>query len=313
MSQQHPISQALSQLRRGVGVCAVALAVSCVVQLLVFGFVHFTDVRWQTLKPAESARPLVVKASAPESTSVLRQPTVKADEPGSAGPPPPEPATKPAQVNRVESSAGVVLARSSEIATVVGVFAGLSLAALTLLGAIVAGGGAVPGVDKTVSACMWGLVVGMLTLPWRDIFVSMPFPGVFTSYQSMVSSSSTGGFTVLLVFIAVPMLGVTGAVLVASRFSAGVERGIIAANAPDAIDKDMAATLKAMGSTRQLGAVRNDFRKSVAAAAAPEPAPAPDPVPARREPEPIKRAAAEPPKRRRELNPTEEADWKRPI
>ncbi|MEO1583000.1 MAG: hypothetical protein AAFR96_00320 [Planctomycetota bacterium] len=309
MTPRTHISASLRQLRRGVNTCAGIVAVTCFLQLIVFCCVHFTDVRFQTLKPEAVDRPVVVNASSGEASAGLRSILTgdEADIEAAA-----EPMARPADLNRVVSTAGVVLERISQSASVFGVFAAISLAAFTLLGAVVAGGGAVPGVERAVSACTWGLVLGLLVLPWQDIFTSMPFAGVFTSYQTMTgaSSGSMPALTLIVVFIGIPMVAMVGALIVSLNFTAGVERGILAANAPDAVDEHMAETVRTMGSTRQLGAVRNDFRKSVGAAkaaSAEAPASAGDPAPRAA-------SASAPPKRRRPpLNPSEEDDWKRPI
>lgn len=309
MTARPHISAALRQLRRGVNVGAAGVAVACFVQLLVFGFVHFTDVRFETLKSEAPNRPVVVNASAGSEPAGLR---ALAD----SGRPAREQAAKeaelvtasgPVDLNRVESTASVLLNRFSQTAAVIGVFSALSLAAFTLLGAIVAGGGAVPGVERAVAACTWGLVLGLLVLPWQDIFSSMPFAGVFTSYGTMVQASSgtMPGITLILLFIGIPLVAMVGSLIVATNFWTGVERGILASNAPDAVDLQMAASVQSMGSHRQIGAVRNDFRKVVGASLASDTKPSPAEKPAR---------APAPPKRPRgTLNAAEEEDWKRPI
>lgn len=315
MTERAPISAALRQLRRGVSLSALALGLACVIQLLVFAFVHFTDLRWETLKSGETNKPLVVKAAGQATPKVL-VPLPGAQPSPSVGPPAPEGRT-PAEVNRVETAFGVVLGHLSSTATVIGVFSGFSLAALTLIGAAVAGGGAVPGVEKAVSAAIWGLFVGMITLPWSDVFSSMPYAGVFVGYESMVAASdgrTMAGLSLIFVFIGLPVVAAVGTALVALRFNAGVERGIVADRPADAVDQEMAAAVRSLSSTRQLGAVRNDFRRAVAPTSEPEPASPAPPTPAAAPKKAPDKRAAEPPKRRREgLTPAEEADWKRPI
>ncbi|MEL6498469.1 MAG: hypothetical protein AAF937_01575 [Planctomycetota bacterium] len=306
MTSRPHISAALRQLRRGVNVCAAGVAIACFIQLLVFGFVHFTEVRFETLKAETPNRPVVVTASAGSTPAGLRA----LGEPEPAA----EPASEslvvvpndPVNVNRVESAAGVLLERVSQSASVIGVFGAVSLAAFTLLGAIVAGGGAVPGVERAVAACTWGLVLGLMVLPWQDVFASMPFAGVFTSYSTMVQASdgSMPGVTLILVFIGLPLVAMVGSFIVAFNFSTGVERGILASNAPDAVDLQMQASVQSMGSHRQIGAVRNDFRKAVGAVEATDAAAE----------EPTRPKSSKPPRRKRSsLNPAEEEDWKRPI
>lgn len=306
MTARPHISAALRQLRRGVNVCAAGVAIACFIQLLVFGFVHFTDIRYQTLSSESVNRPVVVTASAGSAPAGLRalagrdMPQAQAEEPELPV------ASGPVDLNRVESTAGVLLNRFSQTASVIGVFGALSLAAFTLLGAIVAGGGAVPGVERAVAACTWGLVLGLLVLPWQDIFASMPFAGVFTSYQTMThaSTGSMAGLTLILVFIGIPLVAMVGSLVVATNFSTGVERGILASNAPDAVDLQMAASVQSMGSHRQIGAVRNDFRKAIGAG---------ETADAKPKAEPGTRPSAPPSRKRSALNPAEEEDWKRPI
>ncbi|MEL7485076.1 MAG: hypothetical protein AAFN41_12090 [Planctomycetota bacterium] len=306
MTARPHISAALRQLRRGVNICAAGVAVACFIQLLVFGFVHFTEIRFVTLKSESVNRPVVVNASAGTTPAGLR---ALVDD----GPKPIEPeevanavAAGPVDLNRVESTAGVLLNRFSQSASVIGVFAALSLAAFTLLGAIVAGGGAVPGVERAVSACTWGLVLGLMVLPWQDIFGSMPFAGVFTSYQTMTQAStgSMPGVTVILVFLGIPLVAMVGSFIVALNFSTGVERGILASNAPDAVDLQMAASVQSMGSHRQIGAVRNDFRKAVGGG---------ETSSTSADTKDADRPSKPPRRKRSALNPSEEDDWKRPI
>ena len=83
----------------------------------------------------------------------------------------------------------------------------------------------------------------------------MPFAGVFTSYGTMVhaSAGSTPGITLILVFIGLPLVAMVGSLFVALNFSTGVERGIVESTAPAAVDLQMQASVKSMGSPRQIG------------------------------------------------------------
>lgn len=324
MSHRPHISAALSQLRLGVNACALAVGLACVVQLVVFGFVHFTDVRWETLKPTTINKPVIVTASSGEAPAGLRAFAAQ-QSPEISTVTVPDP-MGPVDINRVRSTEGVLLERSSQAATIVGVFAAVSLCAFTLLGAIVAGGAAIPGVERTISACSWGLLIAILTLPWQDIFVSMPFAGVFTSYSTMTGLSESYGTTtviLMLMFIGIPLVALMGVAAVAVKFNTGVERGLAAKPAgPDEIDHDMAESVRKVGSTHQIGAVRDEFRTSFGTGSSKPETRAETPPEVRPElraasqsdPEPTRARAAAPPKRRREsLNPTEEQDWKRPI
>lgn len=310
MSITHHTSAALSSLKRGVVLCASGLFMAALIQLFVFGFVHFTDVRYRTLEnptPREH-RAVVVTQTA---TSGVREGL----QAGEAGPVPA--AALPVQQvaenvpnpNRVTTGFDVVLMRFSQGAVIVGIFSAVGLAVLTLLGAVVAGGSSVPGVEKAVSACMWGLGLCLLALPWRDVFSSMPFAGVFSGYSGMVGASegTMGSFQLLMLFVGIPAAAMAGSMVAALRFGAGVEVGIVAGrqSAPlDAIDASMAATRANLSSNRSAGALHNGFLPTVPPGAAPE--------------EEIQRSrASEPPARKRSplsmANSDEKPDYKRPI
>lgn len=311
MIQQHT-SAALSRLKRGVYLCATGLFLAALIQLFVFGFVHFTDVRYQTLEnpnPGEH-RAVVVTQTA---TAGVRSGGA-AQEAG----PQPEPAAIEVQAaaqnvpdpNRVASTFDVFLKRFSQGAVVVGIFSAVGLAVLTLLGAIVAGGASVPGVEKAVSACMWGLGLCLLALPWQDVFGSMPFAGVFSGYAGMVSASegTAGSFQLMLLFVGIPAAAMAGSMVAALRFGSGVEVAVVAGRQSkpmDAVDSAMAATRANLSSNRSAGALNNSFL--------PSGPPSVGPV----EDDASRSRSSEPPARRRSplsmTNRDEHPDSKRPI
>ncbi|GAB5495846.1 MAG: hypothetical protein Phyf2KO_09260 [Phycisphaerales bacterium] len=314
MSTQNHIAAALTRLRRGVTLCAAGVFLAALIQLFVFGFVHFTDVRYQTLEDSNptSHRTVVVT---PTATSGVRE---NAQEPAPVMPAIEEAvemmtAVSVPDVNRVNSTMDVILKRFSQAAVIIGVFSAVGLAVFTLLGSIVAGGASVPGVDKAVSACMWGLGLCLLALPWQDVFASMPFGGVFTGYASMTAASegTMDTMQLLLIFVGIPAAAMAGAMVAGVRFGSGVERGILmhaAAPPMDAIDRAMAETRENLSTNRHVGAVNNSFTAPATPAA---PAAAPAAEPGHRE------RAAEPPARRRaSLSGTHQDDpgeYKRPI
>ncbi|PHQ78860.1 MAG: hypothetical protein COB69_09105 [Phycisphaera sp.] len=272
MNSQNHIAQALVRLRRGVTICAAGVFVAALIQLFVFGFVHFTDVRFQTIQdpsPTQHRTVVVTPTSNTiegESRGRIALPTLTIEETVDLMSPKAAP-----DPNKVNSTAGVILKKISQGAIVVGIFSAVGLAVLTLLGAVVAGGASVPGVEKAVSACMWGLGLCVLALPWQDVFTSMPFAGVFASYQNMTAASdgATMPMQVLLLFVGVPAAVMAGAMVTGLRFGSGVEHGIMANQAPppmDAVDREMAHTRENLSTHRQLGSVHNSFTGDTPAA-----------------------------------------------
>jgi hypothetical protein len=265
MNSQNHIAAALSRLKRGVLLCAAGVFVAALIQLFVFGFVHFTDVRYQTLADPTPTQHRTVVVT-PTSTNGVRSerateetssPTIE-DIVASMSP------RSIPDVNRVTSATDVILMRISQVAIIIGIFSAVGLAVLTTLGAIVAGGASVPGVEKAISACMWGLCLCLLALPWKDVFASMPFGGVFTGYENMVAASegATKTLQLMLVFVGIPAAAMAGAMVTGLRFGSGVERGILmnqTAPPMDAVDRAMADSRENLSTNRQLGSVQNSF------------------------------------------------------
>lgn len=213
------VSAALCHLRHGVTLAAIILSACTLLQMLVFGFVHFTQVRYEKTERPAAVQPL----------SVI---------PARAG----EPATEhlnndvEVPVQRILSAWDPSLHIISDMAVSVGVIATAMLATLCLLGVAVAGGSAVPGVEKAVSAATWSLSLALVCIPWRDILVSIPFPGIFSGYDAMTSLSAqvdagTGSAARLFaLYMLMPIAAMAVTMLTLARFRAGVAEGVIVTN-----------------------------------------------------------------------------------
>jgi hypothetical protein len=148
----------------------------------------------------------------------------------------------------------------------VGGLAALALLFLTTLGAVVAGGGGVPGVERVVTATVWSMVLAAIALPFRDILPSLPLPGVFVNYETMTqrsglwSSTGTGAMGTLAQWVVAPLLAAGAATMIAVWFRAGVSRGVIITSMSELdelAEREMAMINKA--------GVRNAVGKSVGA------------------------------------------------
>lgn len=254
LSKPH-VSPALAQLRSGVTGLASFVCGAAVVQLLVFGFVHFTQVRWEKIEPrpveqklSVITRPATPIIPAPAGVvSLVRPPAKVHSQPSSASaqgapdvPPaaeaeraPIQPALGAAPTIRTVSLWEVVLRRSSEAAVSVGVVSAVCLAIFTILGVVIAGGGAVPGVERATSSCMWAVALALFAVPWKDVLASVPFEGAFGSYGAMTAFSDAveeGRGSAVSLFAAhllLPAVIVAASTIVALRFRSGVDAGII--------------------------------------------------------------------------------------
>jgi hypothetical protein len=278
MSAPKPhVSAALAQLRRSVTIAAVALVVCAVIQLLVFGFAHFTSARWELRGPRDQVQELAVVTAEPAAA-----------EPGENGRKTRKVSDVEAELTaRVPSRWEAVLNQFSDFAGVGGAFASVTLAVLILLGVVVAGGATVPGVEKTVTAATWAIVLALICIPWRDLMPSVPFAGVFGSYPELIQASEavtagTGNaMSLYATYLLLPTAALTVAILACFQFREGVDRGVIVTSISEldqALEQEM-ATLRARGPSsntgpRLAGALNMAIGERPVAPSAPRPMPA---------------------------------------
>jgi hypothetical protein len=292
MQAKPHVSAALAHLRFNVAAVAVAVVVAVAVQLMVFGFVHFTDARWDKAEQPAQMQDLSVVASVTdpdgeqpkESSANPRSQTLNNQR-----------KTKTLEQIEAEQNALVlskwhyVLEEFSDLSVTVGVIAAVALAILVCLGVVVAGGGSVPGVEKAVTACTWALVLGLLSVPWQDAFPTMPFGGLFGGYEEMVQASEAvnesgnGSMSLFATHLLMPFVALATAMLVAIRFWAGVSQGVIVTSVSEldqAIDREISA-VRAHGPSSNIG----PRSVGVLNQAVGEKTAAPEPAPMRRAPD----------------------------
>jgi len=217
------VSPALVRLRFGVTVCGLGVAAAAVVQLLVFGFVHFTDVRFTKLQPAAEQQQLSVVRSSPMDRGGV-SPLVEREE---------RPPIETADVNLVRTGWDLGLERLSGLAVTTGVVAMLALTVLSMLGVVLASSSGVSGVERAVSATTWAVVLAFLSLPLDHLIGASPFAGVFGGYERMVSSSSSvnagasSAGSLFASYLVLPLVSIVAVGLVVMRFREGVEQGIV--------------------------------------------------------------------------------------
>lgn len=283
MTPRPHISEAVRSLRRWVTLSALVVVCSCVSQMLVYAFARYTDVPRAEIVSAEPVRGLTVLQTSPvvvpgQGVVVDRSPSgsgvggggnvsrtvggvsrvgagvggngsgvgdsVGVGGVGGVG----GGYSSAADPNLGISSRGVQLARTAGVTTTVGLLAVLLMASLVVVGTVVAGGGAIPGVEKAVAATVWSLVLVLLSLPWRDILPSTMLPGVFTGYEALVlgvQQYGTGGE--LVRFVMLPIVAIVITAYVCLAFRSGVQRGIIytsVSEIDEALEREMASIRK---------------------------------------------------------------------
>ncbi len=278
------ISAALQHLRFGIAVSAMVLALCLVGQVLVWSFVHFTEVRVTQLEN-ENQQPSfdVVRRAQPSTNTVGTISGVsKGAAVGASGnrEQPVRPATEtpvPAQAspeqgvdpNLVESASDRKLRHAAAIVQTAGVISAVILLVLMFQGVVIAGGGAVPGVEMAVTATSWALLIALVSIPLGNFLPATPFQGVFSSYDTIVSSSEAyrlnrdgapGVFGLYGMHVVLPILLLIGLVASVLRFRAGIERGVIATSVSEAherLEREIRSrkNLGEMASSRAMGAL----------------------------------------------------------
>jgi len=250
------ISSALQHLRFGVTAAAAALALALAAQVVVWSIVHYTEVRIESLAPSLPSDPL----------QVVRASTLKAalEAERHAAP------TAPVDPNQVPSAGDLILRRASSITQSLGVLCALLFAALVFQGVVIAAGSGIPGVEKTVTAGTWSMVILLLCLPLSSLLPSLPFTGVFVSYDHIVRASDAyrssapaapGWLSFYGSNLLFPLALILAVTLVLARFRSGIEAGVIVTNMSQ-LDEKLEREIRAMNlgqlsQPRALGALQS--------------------------------------------------------
>lgn len=276
------ISAALQHLRFGIAFAAVVLALCLVSQVLVWSFVHFTEVRVVQLEnEAEEPSFDVVRRAQPSQNTVgtisgissgasvgasgNREVSVEPQQAAATAPV----QTEPVDPNIVESATDRKLRHIAGIVQTVGVISAALLLLLMFQGVVVAGGGAVPGVEMAVTATTWAIVIALVCIPLGNLLPSTPFQGVFSSYDTIVIESEAyrsnrdgapGVVALYGMHVALPILLLAGLAAAVLRFRAGIERGVIATSVSEAherIEREIRSrkNLGEMANSRAMGAL----------------------------------------------------------
>jgi hypothetical protein len=223
------VSAAMSRLRGSVSLCCWVIGASLMVQLLIWCMAMFTQVRYETatapVKPG-----LVIASRDVKGVSVtVKRPNGSTATDAAA---PPEPAAPQRELSKFDP----MLAKASSLAMASGTFATCILLPLIALGVLLGAGSATTGVEQTVSAFIWSIILALLVLPFGET-VGLPWKeGALTTYHTMTqqvdftqvqSADAWGGPTFYARFAFMPLACIAGIAMVGLRFSSGVNAGII--------------------------------------------------------------------------------------
>lgn len=266
-------SPALQHLRRSVSVLSGVLGLCLLLQVILWATIHFGDaertqiggtgrsgsVEVVIVKPGSSGQATAV-SNEPFATGGLL-PNEKSSRASSAAT---EQVAKPAPAvnpNVVPSKESYVMSRSADVIHTIGVIAALVLMVLLVQGVMIAGGAGVPGVEMAVTACTWGLIVGMMCLPIGHLLPGVPYGGAFMPYDAMQRMSEQyhgkAGVSAMELYglnLALPLLLLAGLGAAVIRFHLGVEKGVMLVSTSQ-LDEHVESEIRRM-KTGQLGVSR---------------------------------------------------------
>jgi len=274
-SMQSPfVSQALLRLRRSVSICCWIVGVALLLQTMLWAVSTFMDVRHITLADHREPELIVSADQARKQISPLTDASVL----GGGGAVADDRGASAVDANRVPTKYDAMMNKASALAMSAGTIAMVLLMPLLALGVLLSTSSATPGVEGTVSAFSWSLVVGLLVLPLGQT-LGLPWEeGALASYGLMTqqvdlmigdSLDAWGTPTFYCRFAVLPMACLVGVTLIGMKFSTGVYAGIIQKERMrlDPVLEKEAANIKAAN----LHAGRASGAMKMATAAAAEP------------------------------------------
>lgn len=263
------ISAALQHMRFGITTLSVVAITCLLLQVLVWAFVHYTDVQWAETEVRNAHQQEVV---------------VGAED---AARPAPDTKAGAVDINRVESRNGRILRATSAIVQTCGIISVTSLAILMLLAVVIAGGQGIPGVEIIVTAATWSLIIAGFSLPLGSLFPDALYPGVFLSVDQLTivaeqvhaeAPGAPSGAVYYFTRLILPAALMVGLLLIVIRFRSGVEAGIIVTNVSqldEKLEKEIRSRrLGELSTPRAVGALHSAIGESGAPQAPAAPAPA---------------------------------------
>lgn len=211
---------ALGRMRFVIVTACWLIAMSLVVQLIIWSLCTFTELRYAGAGPAE-ATPLVVKGDEKKKDTPSSKKDNKPEsrwrpggDEGEEEPPP------PGTVDRIFK---VV----STVARTTGLMSALVICPLLSLGVILAVPAGAPRVERSVNALTWAIVLVLLAMPLGGWFGMAWQQGTITDYRQMVmevEAARIDGLTPVFYarFLLLPAASAVGFILVGIHFSSSV-------------------------------------------------------------------------------------------
>ena len=228
MNERHAsISRAFGRLRTNVLVCCGVILIALVAHVVIWALASFTDMRYKE-SVNDEAVPIVVMeaAESPELLMSLNDEEVITTE---------DEEVPGINESGTRTAIDFILEDTMTLTSAAGTLALCIMLPLICLGVLLIGTSGLPGVERTISALIWGIILAALTLPLGTVF-ELPWQnGVFSPYAGMVEEieatrADYGGAGADLMYYArhlvVPFACVIGVLILGWRFAVGVEQGL---------------------------------------------------------------------------------------
>jgi hypothetical protein len=227
-SRASAISSALGRLRVAINTGCWIMSICLASQIVVWSLVTLTDLRFQEAKPAptvpvviaaeENKRPVIFSTAEAEHARQVAAATEDA-------PPLPPAMSIHDRTFRALTTFGSAL----------GTLTMLAILPLFGVGVVLCAGSATPGVEKTVSAFAWAVMLTLLVLPVGATMNLSMGHGVFVSYAELTTKADAARAAApdhnaamfYGRFLLLPAACIVGTCVVALRFGAGVEAGLL--------------------------------------------------------------------------------------
>lgn len=219
---------ALMRLRFSIMVCCWVLALSLVTQIGVWIAATYTDVRFETIKAAAAPATIVT------STQRKNQPEAPGGIEASHALSIQKAVEEAPDPNRISSRYDRMMSMAIRLSNGAGMLALVTLLPLMILGVLLAASSATPGVEQTVSAFTWTVLLALLVFPIAG-FVGLPWrDGALFTYDTLISQIETAttkgvpdfSMTFYARFAMLPLACVIGAGMIGLRFCAGIEAAL---------------------------------------------------------------------------------------
>jgi len=223
-----PVGIALRRLRFGVVNCSWFVALALMSHILIWSLVAMTDlcepITVRTLdenaaiiavaEPVEKD-PTLFDPLAPNSLAVDQLPEAYDGEPLAA----PTTATVRSKWDRVFELVWNMSGGFGSLAVLV-------MMPLVLAGVLLGAGSATPGVDKTVSAFTWTVLLCVVVLPVGSV-INLPWgAGPFGQYETILDQSGTITVPNVALYLVLPLVSIAACAIASVRFSLGVSAGV---------------------------------------------------------------------------------------